>query len=431
MTAEVVTMNKGAAAMAADSAITVIGKKVYNSGSKLFPLSKNHPIGIMFYGNAAMMGVPWETIVAEYRRHVMNTHFSKIEEFGHHFLKFIGESKLLFPAELQKEYLLQIAHLHFSIVVQAVDRRVETVLKQKQEIADDEVTQIVTEEVLKQVANVESAPYVDVADEAYEIATTEILKADLSKVIDDVFKKLPIAGATKDLLLRMAPKTACKRWLFNNLRSGIVICGYGAQQIYPSLFSVEIESVYDGKVRCWAPQVESISNAIHSYIRPFAQQDVAQSFLRGIDPSFRTELDSYFAGLFGGLSDVLLTGTTFDAATTEAIRNRANEIGKGAVEHIKQQLERLSRERFVDPVLGAVQVLPKDELATMAETLVSLTSFRRRMSLDVETVGGPVDVAVISKKDGFIWIKRKHYFSPELNPSFFKDMSGNYGKSET
>ena len=38
--------------------------------------------------------------------------------------------------------------------------------------------------------------------------------------------------------------------------------------------------------------------------------------------------------------------------------------------------------------------------------------------MDSETVGGPIDVAVISKGDGFIWIKRKHYFDPKLNPHF-------------
>ena len=31
----------------------------------------------------------------------------------------------------------------------------------------------------------------------------------------------------------------------------------------------------------------------------------------------------------------------------------------------------------------------------------------------------PIDVAVISKGDGFIWIKRKHYFNPALNHQFF------------
>ncbi len=63
-------------------------------------------------------------------------------------------------------------------------------------------------------------------------------------------------------------------------------------------------------------------------------------------------------------------------------------------------------------------ILPKDELAAMAESLVNLTSFKRRISMDEETVGGPIDVAVISKGDGFIWIKRKHYFDPKLNPGF-------------
>ena len=43
--------------------------------------------------------------------------------------------------------------------------------------------------------------------------------------------------------------------------------------------------------------------------------------------------------------------------------------------------------------------------------------------MESETVGGPIDVAVISKGDGFIWIKRKHYFKAELNPQFFANYS--------
>lgn len=66
-----------------------------------------------------------------------------------------------------------------------------------------------------------------------------------------------------------------------------------------------------------------------------------------------------------------------------------------------------------------VDNLPKEELAAMAESLVNLTSFKRRVSWDDETVGGPVDVAFISRGDGFVWIKRKHYFDPTLNPHYF------------
>ena len=52
----------------------------------------------------------------------------------------------------------------------------------------------------------------------------------------------------------------------------------------------------------------------------------------------------------------------------------------------------------------------------MAEAFVNLTKFRRRITPERETVGGPIDVAVITKGDGFIWVKRKHYFDSELNP---------------
>ena len=50
---------------------------------------------------------------------------------------------------------------------------------------------------------------------------------------------------------------------------------------------------------------------------------------------------------------------------------------------------------------------------------VSLTALKRRVSLEEETVGGPIDVAVVvSKGDGLIWIRRKHYFDPALNQSY-------------
>lgn len=64
----------------------------------------------------------------------------------------------------------------------------------------------------------------------------------------------------------------------------------------------------------------------------------------------------------------------------------------------------------------------------MAETLINLTSFKRHVTHDAETVGGPIDVAVVSKGDGFIWIKRKHYFSKDLNLQFFANYYSRKGK---
>lgn len=51
---------------------------------------------------------------------------------------------------------------------------------------------------------------------------------------------------------------------------------------------------------------------------------------------------------------------------------------------------------------------------------MNITSLKRKVSTDQDTVGGPTDVAIISKVDGFVWIKRKHYFGIDLNPHFSK-----------
>ena len=63
MTAEAAILNRSAVALAADSLVTVTGyedtsPKTYEV-NKLFTLSKYRPVGIMVYGNAELLGVPW------------------------------------------------------------------------------------------------------------------------------------------------------------------------------------------------------------------------------------------------------------------------------------------------------------------------------------------------------------------------------------
>jgi hypothetical protein len=107
-------------------------------------------------------------------------------------------------------------------------------------------------------------------------------------------------------------------------------------------------------------------------------------------------------------------------ATNKKVVRVIKHSKKECITTFLREMREFSRKNSSYPIVRAVAVLPKEELAVMAETLVNLTSFKRRVTLDAETVGGPIDVAVISKGDGFIWIKRKHYFESELNPQFFK-----------
>jgi len=110
MTTEIAIMNRTAVALAADSAVTIQtgdGQKVYNSVNKLFTLSKYHPIGIMIYGSAELMRVPWETIIKVYRKKIGKRQFNTVREYAEDFIKTISANPL-FPEDVQKNMLVNI-----------------------------------------------------------------------------------------------------------------------------------------------------------------------------------------------------------------------------------------------------------------------------------------------------------------------------------
>jgi hypothetical protein len=67
------------------------------------------------------------------------------------------------------------------------------------------------------------------------------------------------------------------------------------------------------------------------------------------------------------------------------------------------------------PLLGVLQTLSVQEMAHLAESLLGLESLKERVTSPSESVGGPIDVAAITKSEGLVWIKRKHYFDASIN----------------
>ena len=110
MTSEVVVMNSLGVALASDSAATVNngeGGKVFNTADKLFMLSKRHPVGVMVYDNAAILGVPWETIIKMFRRQLDSKPFANLEDYGRALVAYLDNNERLFPPALQDRFYLR------------------------------------------------------------------------------------------------------------------------------------------------------------------------------------------------------------------------------------------------------------------------------------------------------------------------------------
>ena len=124
MTAEVAIMNKLGMALAADSAITS-GRdgvqKVYNSANKLYSLSSVHPVGMMVYGAASFMEVPWDVIIKSYREYLGDRKFTDLTFYLEDFLDFLRQDPRFNNSEVEEI----IVYRTFSDILKRIVREVE------------------------------------------------------------------------------------------------------------------------------------------------------------------------------------------------------------------------------------------------------------------------------------------------------------------
>lgn len=198
-------------------------------------------------------------------------------------------------------------------------------------------------------------------------------------------------------------------------RSGIVIAGFGESDIFPAVVSIEVLR-FNGQLIYRLEKPTIAIQGIGASILPYAQKEVVHGFMEGAEPSYRRKLLDIFESILSRLLADTIEGS--DESVSRAIGD--------ALRSLYQEIRRMEREEYALPVLRTIADMPKSELPALAEALVGLQSLKRKVSEEHETVGGPIDVALISKGDGFIWIKRKHYFDPDMNPHYFQRFKGGY-----
>ncbi|MCG8351114.1 MAG: hypothetical protein MI924_25370 [Chloroflexales bacterium] len=68
-----------------------------------------------------------------------------------------------------------------------------------------------------------------------------------------------------------------------------------------------------------------------------------------------------------------------------------------------------------------VDAMPIQDAIDLAEFLVDTTIKFSRFTPGPATVGGPIEIAAISKHEGFKWVRRKHYYHRDMNGEEHED----------
>ena len=259
------------------------------------------------------------------------------------------------------------------------------------------------------------------ADGFSDEQTTKFLdkmSGEVNKIAMEVFAGWPAGNEEIMQLNKIARHLISKKALSIEASTGLVIGGFGQKEHFPVVQHIVVNGMYGDVLKFEEAGVRQISEESPSYVEPFADTGAVDCFLFGVNDKIGNEItktvDLIRQRLVEALETITDIGVKEIIILIKEINLRSNQEASGLSERIKF----LKAKRFGD-IVDVVEVLPLKELAKVASMLVRLSSFEKQLSLEAETVGEPIDVAVISKGDGFIWIDRKHYFKPELNHRFF------------
>ena len=430
MTAVVEILNKQAVAIAADSAVTISGsngRKIFNQANKVFTLSKFHPVGIMIYNSASFMGTPWETIIKIYRKNLALNRFNTVKEYQEDFIGFLKSKNYYSNQDDEGSYFLSFAQNLMQRVVQNSLQNNRHLLNDQTPKKKEELLNLLEAKIESYILQFETEQnyceeFIDYSYADFNSSKSSLVDQLINQIFtENDYSVSELLGIKIKQLIYVYLRTKESNTDF----TGLIFTGFGENEIYPSLIPINISFAVGDRLRFYIDddRVEQISKNNDGAICPFAQTDVINTILTGIDPKlddiYNQNFSTYFSKYNQAILDILGEHHPELAAQIRGIN-----IEELVNEYADKNLE-TKQTNYINPLMNAVSYLSKEDLAEMAESLIYLTYLKRRITFAEESVGGPVDVAIISKGDGFIWIKRKHYFKPELNQYFFQNYLNN------
>jgi hypothetical protein len=373
----------------------------------------------MVYNNLEYMGISLEVAIKQFR--LKRRRFASVVEAAEQFFGYLLEE--LAPSEtLQRQHARAILYRDFLGIRAQVARRLSREVEEKKGKARNvDLSTLFAQVVRARILATESESPSKCFSDTSESAIAEFYSDTLHALTDDVFEDLDLEEEHKTILTRMGV-LLLHRNIFSDSFTGLVFAGFGESEIFPSLVAYKMDGVILGKLkRLETDRVMTSRSEVSGKILPFAQREMVDRFLYGIDPEFEEVIEQYIEAA------VEATGESIAEALPRRRSRAANQKLKESVTKAAQKVltrwrERMApanKERFMREVQNMILLTPKQELAFLAQELINLTSVKKKFSSGMESVGGPIDVAIISKIDGFVWVRRKHYFEPNLNPRYF------------
>ena len=411
MTSEIAVMNQRGVAFAADSAVTLVDGRtvvVRNDQRKLYNLVEGAPVAIMFFGVADMLGHPWEHLIEHYQKVTKKAaSLAHLHDHADRFTAMLDRLEEFFPRERQMDdyrRLYASVMRHIFAYAQFLRDHGDEVLQASD---DGQLVEIAIERVWRDYQFLDDgSPRGDLPCFPEKFADTIYPrhKALIEELIGYGFGQFALSAQSVQRLRDIAVFCVVKDLFLEDV-SGLVFGGYGKDERFPSVVTHYVSAIVSGIVKRREMATDVIDTNIKSKIRVFADSEVTHAFLRGIDFGLERRLYSGFKLLLHGVVDQVIGSVDpIPEAQRAQLREKFHsDLVPQYFNAFRGMIGEYQQHTFINPVLRVLEIASKSELGDTARSLIELNIFKKRIMAQKETVGGAVDVAVLSRDGGFQW----------------------------
>lgn len=400
MTCEICVMNRYAAVLAADSASTVtewvddrLETRYFKGANKIFQLSHHQPVGVMIFNSADLLHVPWEILIKGFRDELGTDSFDDLDGYAGRFFSFLDGNTRYFSEAAQQEQIAAAAQ-------RAAVRFVFSAVDDLAALSDSGNVLKLQNAIRARQAATETMPLPRRLPES-------LLQAAHAKHRDAISQKfgdyLLLAAPIRQSLAALALNEVFKRPEDFLGTAGLVFTGFGNNDIFPRMVEYRSSGMLGGRQIIDEVKREAIDPNTPAALNAFAQTSMSDTFTLGFSKDIYIALMDSLSVKLQEFAQALCRATGSDPARVAGLYEMISHTSSGISDN---WFDRARREH-ADPLKRVLGALPVNEIAELAETLINLQALKEKVTKPSASVGGPVDVAAITRNEGFVWIKRK------------------------
>ena len=362
VTLEIMFVSRSSVLLGSDIQETLSNDKTYPGVRKIFELNQNLSSAMMINGESYFEGIPFETLIGEFKNKTNFKKISTVKSIRNKFIKFLSKNtpssscdeyvKSLLP-EFRDDLIRDIRDVGFDKAVSMRNRRkIPSFLKK----------------------------YSNYNEEFFDIIPSDVDKTKYNIILWEIFAyELQFEG------------------------TGVVFAGFDEKNHFASFFEINLFFNDCGKIVY--EDVDSLENIDKPLLKTFAIDEDAYSFITGVHEDFIDFIKDYISNKNNKIVGVL-KGSLEDIGVqdVEGVVGIVENLIKNAYCEVENEIIKY-RLITIEHTSYSIEDLPIWLIAIFVDLLIYLTGVKQKTSSQQESVSMSADIALMTKNGGFKFIK--------------------------